>query len=108
MHHYIPEVQHGDNFPFKSNLNWFTVDNGYSVLYLLLVHNRAKMLLTIIKYLDEYQIRGKGFLADNAGYYEAIERESNAKSKPFVTPFFICLVSTRTLRTSTLFISIAS
>jgi hypothetical protein len=31
------------------------------------------MLLTIIKYLDEYQIRGKGFLADNAGYYEAIE-----------------------------------
>jgi hypothetical protein len=29
--------------------------------------------LTIIKYLDESQIRGKGFLADNAGYYEAIE-----------------------------------
>jgi len=57
----------------KSNMNWFTVDNGYSVLYLLLVHNRADMLLTIINYIDEYEIKGEGRLSDNAGYYEAIK-----------------------------------
>jgi hypothetical protein len=57
----------------KSKMNWFTVDNGYSVFYLLLVHNRTHMLLTIIKYLDEYEIRGKGYLADNAGYYDTIK-----------------------------------
>jgi hypothetical protein len=57
----------------KSKMNWFTVDNGYSVFYLLLVHNRTHMLLTIIKYLDEYEIRGKGYLADSAGYYETIK-----------------------------------
>jgi len=57
----------------KSNMNWFTVDNGYSVLYLLLVHNRSHMLLEIKKYIDKYEIKGEGFLADNAGYYEAIK-----------------------------------
>jgi hypothetical protein len=57
----------------KSNMNWFTVDNGYSVLYLLLVHNCSHMLLEIIKYIDEYEIRGEGCLANNAGYYEAIK-----------------------------------
>jgi hypothetical protein len=31
------------------------------------------MLLTIIKYLDEYEIRGKGYLADSAGYYDTIK-----------------------------------
>jgi len=51
----------------KSNMNWFTVDNGYSVLYLLLVHNRSHMLLAISKYIDEDEMKG-----DNANYYEAI------------------------------------
>jgi hypothetical protein len=27
------------------------------------------MLLAIIKYIDEYEIKGEGCLADNAGYY---------------------------------------
>ena len=57
----------------KSNMNWFTVDNGYSVLYLLLVHNRSHMLLAITKYIDKYEIKGEGRLANNAGYYEAIK-----------------------------------
>ena len=41
----------------KSNMNWFTVDKGYLVLYLLLAHNRAHMLLSIIKYMDEYEVK---------------------------------------------------
>ena len=57
----------------KSNMNWFTVDNGYSVLYLLLVHNRSHMMLAITKYINKYEIKGEGCLADNAGYYEAIK-----------------------------------
>ena len=57
----------------KSNMNWFTVDNEYSVLHLLLVHNRSHMLLAIIKYIDEYEIKEEGCLADNAGYYDAIK-----------------------------------
>ena len=57
----------------KSNMNWFTVDNEYSVLHLLLVHNRSHMLLAVIKYIDEYEIKGEGCLADNAGYYDAIK-----------------------------------
>ena len=54
-------------------MNWFAVDNGYSVLYLLLVHNRSHMLLEISNYIDEYEIKGEGRLADHAGYYEAIK-----------------------------------
>ena len=54
-------------------MNWFTVDNGYSVLYLLLVHNRCQMQLAIIKYSDKYEIKGEGCLADSTGYYEAIK-----------------------------------
>ena len=57
----------------KSDMNWFTVDNGYSVLYLLLVHNRSHMLLEIMKYIDTYQILGGRYLGDNAGYCEAIK-----------------------------------
>jgi len=57
----------------KSSMKWFTVNNCYSVLYLLLVHNRSHMLLAISKYIDEYKIKGEGCLADNAGYYEAIK-----------------------------------
>ena len=57
----------------KSNMNWFTVDNGYSVLHLLLVHNRSHMLLAISNYIDEYDIKGEGRLAYNAGYYAAIK-----------------------------------
>lgn len=56
----------------QSNMNYFTVDNGYAVLYLLLVHNRSHMVLTIIKYIDQCEIKGKGGLADNAEYYEVI------------------------------------
>jgi hypothetical protein len=31
------------------------------------------MLLEISNYIDEYEIKGEGRLADNAGYYEAIK-----------------------------------
>lgn len=42
----------------KSYRNWFTVDNGYSVLYLLSVHSRPHMLLAISKYIEDYEIKG--------------------------------------------------
>ena len=60
----------------KSNMNWFTVHNGYSILYLLLVHNRSHMQREIIKYIDKYDIRGNSLLPDNKGYYEAIKRNN--------------------------------
>jgi hypothetical protein len=53
------------------------------------------MLLTIIKYLDEYQIRGKGFLADNAGYYEAIEMNNEDVLRVLVETKHILLFGIR-------------
>ena len=52
---------------------YFSIIYATNVLNLLLVHNRSHMLLAISKYIDKYEIKGEGRLADNAGYYEAIK-----------------------------------
>jgi len=57
----------------KSNMSWFTVDNGYSVLHLLRLHNHSHMQLTINKYIAQCEIKGDGRLVENAAYYEAMK-----------------------------------